>query len=328
MTPRHAARPAERAAAARRPCSSLPASMGALLLGALAACTNVPVVPVPPPLPEYLAKLEQADEDAAPGAFLGVHGSENDSGSLDDFFADPGVRVDSVVENSPAARADIQAGDVLLEYDGRMLEDPWTLEALLRDAPPGSEVVIGFRRGDAVLQATVPLESAAADHEPLEPLYLLEHLHSRAGFMSTPGGVRVVSVADNSPLPQAGIPVGTLLTAMDDEILLSDRQLVRRLRACEPGQRVTFTVLDENGDERTVRVRLFDIPTRVTKASLPILFDYTASLDGNEQTFSLLDLWFFQLYRSERIGTEKTWVLLELFGFDLISFGSGQGELQ
>jgi predicted metalloprotease with PDZ domain len=322
MTPRLVSRISQLPDVTLRTCAT------ALLLGALAACTNVPVVPVPPPLPEYLAEWELSDSEAPQGAFLGVHGSENDSGSLDDFFADPGVRVDSVVENSPAAHADIRPGDVLLAYDGRLVEDPWTLDALLRDATPGTEVVLEFRRGDAVLQTPVQLVAVDGVREPLQPLYLVENLRARAGFMSVPGGVRVVSLADDSPLGRAGIELGTLLTAMDGETLLSDRQLVRRLRDCAPGQRVTFTVLDQDDVERALAVPLFQVPTRVTKASLPILFDYTASLDGREQGFSFLDLWFFQLFHYERNGTEKTWVLLELFGFDLISFGSGQGELE
>lgn len=300
----------------------------AWLLCALVGCTSVPVVPVPPPLPEYLAELEAAGAGTVPGGFLGVHGSENDSGSLDDFFADPGVRVDSVVENSPAAQADIRPGDVLMAYDAHLLEDPWTLDALLRDATPGTEIRLEFRRGDAVMENTVRLAATDGGSHPPEPLYLLETLRARAGFMTAPGGVRVVSVADNSPLPNGGIDVGSVLTSLDGEPLLSDRQLVRRLRECEPGQRVTFTVRDGEARERTVRVTLFNVPSRVTKASVPILFDYTASLDGREQTFSFLDLWFLQLFKYERTGTEKSWVLLELFGFDLFSFGAGQGELE
>ena len=79
---------------------------------------------------------------------------------------------------------------------------------------------------------------------------------------------------------------------------------------------------------RSTAVRLIKVPSRVTKAGVPILFDYTASVDGEHSSFSLLDLWIFQLLQFERTGVETRWVLLELFGFELIVYGSGQGELQ
>jgi membrane-associated protease RseP (regulator of RpoE activity) len=321
MTSRHASRRVGRPTAPLTPFLSL-------VLVACTGCTSVPTVPVPPPLPEYLTELRSEGTATDPGAFLGVRGSENDSGSLDDFFSDPGVRVDAVIENSPAAHADIRPGDVLLRYDAYVIEDPRTLDALLRDATPGSEVRLEFRRGDAVLTSTARLTAARGTTPAPEPLYLLENRRIRAGFMTAPGGVRVVSLADNSPFVRAGIETGTLLTALDEEPLISDRQLVRRMRDHAAGDRVRFQVLEPDGQERTVRLTLFTVPTRVTKAGIPILFDYTATLDGREQTFSFLDIWIFQLLHYERTGTEKNWVLFELFGFDLISFGAGQGELE
>ena len=49
--------------------------------------------------------------------------------------------------------------------------------------------------------------------------------------------------------------------------------------------------------------------------------------DGERSSFSLLNLWFFELYQYRREGVEKDWILFELFGFDLISFSTGKGEL-
>jgi hypothetical protein len=42
----------------------------------------------------------------------------------------------------------------------------------------------------------------------------------------------------------------------------------------------------------------------------------------------VLDLWFFELWQYHRDGGERRWVLFELFGFDLIGFSTGVGELQ
>ncbi len=309
-----------------RPHLVAPRRMSSVLLAALlllAACRSTPVVPVPPPLPEFLAE-ETADTGG--GAFLGVRGSENDSGSLDDWFADPGVRVDAVVENSPAARADLRAGDLLLALGDHELEDPRTLDALLARFAPG-DVVLRFRRGDAVLEATATLTPVDGARPPPDPLWLIEPLRTRAGYRTVPDGVRLVTAADDSPLLRAGVPVGARLLALDGEPLVSDRQLVRRLRDLPPGGRVTLRVDDGSG-ARDVRLRLFAVPRRVTHAGVPILFDYESTPDGERQRLSLLDLWFLQLFRYERTGAERTWVFLELFGFELFGFATGQGELE
>jgi S1-C subfamily serine protease len=273
-------------------------------------------------------ELSHAPSELTSGAFLGIHGSENDSGSLDEFFSDPGVRVDTVIENSPAAQANIRPGDVLLRFGAQVIEDPRSLDALVRAEAPGTEVQLEFRRGDAVLASTAILVASRGPTRALEPQYLLETRRLRAGFMTSKGGVRLVSVADNSPLHHAGIEPGALITSLDGEPLLSDRQLIRRLSTREADQSVTLTVQDAGGHKRTVTIALLSVPSRITKAGLPILFDYTSSLDGREQSFSLLDIWIFQLIHYQRNGSEKTWVLFELFGFDLISFGTGQGELE
>jgi membrane-associated protease RseP (regulator of RpoE activity) len=301
---------------------------GVFFFLACAGCTSVPSAPVPPPLPEYLVERSQAPNALNSGAFLGIHGSENDSGSLDDFFSDPGVRVDTVIENSPAAEAGIRPGDVLLRFENEVLEDPRSLDALVRAGTPGTQVQLEFRRGDAVLVSTVTLVESRGSSPAPEPQYLLENRRLRAGFMTGKGGVRLVSVANNSPLRRAGIEPGTLITSLDGKDLLSDRQLIRRLGTYDAGQSVTLTVQNADGQERTVTVALLSAPSRITKAGVPILFNYTSSLDGREQSFSLLDLWIFQLIHYQRDGSEKTWVMFELFGFDLISFGTGQGELE
>ncbi len=319
-------RSADMATARRQPLCSF--AWGSLLV-VLVGCQSVPVQPVPAPLPEHLEAWALEDAAAPAGAFLGVRGSENDSGSLDDFFSDPGVRVDSVVENSPAAQARIRPGDILLKLAGRTLEDPRSLQAILERLPTDDRVTLEFRRGDAVASSTIQLTARSSTRSPPDPLFLYEAARVRAGFMTAPEGVRVVSLAPGSPLATAGVKEGDLLLSVDGESLASDRELIRHLSKLPEGARTAFEVLSPGAPaSRITPVRLIKVPRRVTKAGLPILFNYAASVDGEHSSFSLLDLWVFQLLQCERTGAETRWVLLELFGFDLIEYGSGQGELQ
>lgn len=83
-----------------------------------------------------------------------VIGAELDRGGR---AAGGGVRVSSVVPGGPADEAGLRSGDVLVRFDGRPLEEPTDLIALVRKQPPGSVVTVEYRRGGAERGATVTL---------------------------------------------------------------------------------------------------------------------------------------------------------------------------
>lgn len=68
-----------------------------------------------------------------------------------------GVRLVSVVDGGPAARAGLKAGDLVLSFDGRRLESPTDLVALVRKHDPGSVVRVEYRRGPDRATASVRL---------------------------------------------------------------------------------------------------------------------------------------------------------------------------
>ena len=79
-------------------------------------------------------------------------------GTVPDFtFSDPGVRVEDVVEGSPAEEAGILPGDVLLALDGKPVGDLRTYSELLKTYDPGDQVVLTLLSdGDeVVLTATL-----------------------------------------------------------------------------------------------------------------------------------------------------------------------------
>ncbi|MFO1456246.1 MAG: PDZ domain-containing protein [Steroidobacteraceae bacterium] len=75
----------------------------------------------------------------------------------DHAFQGPGVRAESVVPNSPAARAGFEAGDVLLEVDGQAVNDLGAFSAALKHYKPGDKVKAKRRHGDADSVVTVDL---------------------------------------------------------------------------------------------------------------------------------------------------------------------------
>ena len=75
--------------------------------------------------------------------------------------AGAGVRLAGVDRGGPAATAGLRAGDVILKFDGRPLEGPGDLIALIRKYAPGSVVAVEYRRGTAQQNASVTLAADA-----------------------------------------------------------------------------------------------------------------------------------------------------------------------
>jgi len=288
---------------------------------AAAGCAIAPVRPVPDPLPETLAWAIAPSAEAR-GAFLGLKTRENDSGTLDSLHFAPGVRVTRVVEGSPAEGAGIQVGDVLLTLGGERTDDPDTLEALVAKRSAGASVALELLRGSAVFGLDVTLEGTASDTAPAEVLFLKDASRSLAGWATGPSGVVLVSAHPDSPFPEAGVEVGSVVTALDGEPVHAARGLVRRLQSFEPGERVEVAVLGKDGSVEHHDVELYEPPTKVTGFMIPILMNYDADVAGESTSFVLIDLYVISLFRYTRTGAEKEYRFLRWF-----QFSSGVGEL-
>ena len=284
----------------------------ALLAG---ACATAPVATIPPRPPE----VDAWEVEARGGAFLGIDGEENDSGSLDALFFDPGVRVARVVRNSPANAAGVRAGDVVLAIDVLEVSDPDALLTAAGAREPGDVATLRVRRGDTVFDVPVTLVARGGEvPAAARALYHVDPLRSRAGWASVAEGARLAAAAPDSPFPRAGVAVGDVVVAVDGEPVTSARTLVRRLQAEDEGARVEV----RTADGRTQRVTLQEVPRRVTGVGIPIRFNYEAAADGSRTAWAVLDFWLFQILEYERLGGERRWELLELF-----DVSTGVGEL-
>ena len=79
-------------------------------------------------------------------------------GTMPDFaFAGPGVKVASVIAGSPAEKAGIQAGDIVLAVDGVEMTDLRTYGGALRAKSPGDVIAVKVRRGDEDIELEATL---------------------------------------------------------------------------------------------------------------------------------------------------------------------------
>lgn len=291
-------------------------------LAALSACTSVPVGAIPDPLPETLEWV--AANAPTGGAFLGLEVRENDSGSLEALSFDPGVRITAVAEESPAERAGLRTGDVLLNWEGEPVSDPRALESLLRAAEPDSRVRLDVQRGDSAFEVAVDLRSRGSDAEPAELLWRADPARSRAAWLTGGDGVVLVASDPNGPFPKAGVPVESVVLELDGVRQRSERGLIRALLERQPGDRVQVSYRPPGEtDVKRAEVQLHGPRRRVTRAGIPILFGYRSDPEGKTAGFDLLDVWVLSLFSYRRDGVERSYSLL-----GLLNFSTGVGELE
>lgn len=80
------------------------------------------------------------------------------SGQLAKYFKlaeDSGVLVTSVLDDGPAGKAGLKAGDLILKFDGRLVRDGDDLQKAVQKAEPGREVIVTVQRDGRSLDLKV-----------------------------------------------------------------------------------------------------------------------------------------------------------------------------
>ena len=70
-----------------------------------------------------------------------------------------GVLFSDVVNNSPAAKAGLKAGDIMIEFDGKAIQTLSDYAFVLRQKKPGDMVVVVVKRNGQDVKVNVTLEA-------------------------------------------------------------------------------------------------------------------------------------------------------------------------
>jgi serine protease Do len=152
-----------------------------------------------------------------------------------------GALVRGVEPNSPAAKAGVEPGDIILKFDGQTIDKSVDLPRLVGSTKPGSKSTITvFRRGGqrdlavtvAELESERP-EVRSAAPEPAKPqasaaaqslgLSLAELTAAQKRELELKGGVRVV--AAEGPAARAGLREGDVIVAVANTEVASVKEL-------------------------------------------------------------------------------------------------------
>jgi serine protease Do len=143
-----------------------------------------------------------------------------------------GALVSDVAKRSPAERAGIMRGDIILEFNGKEVKDVGNLRNMVAQSKVGSDVTIKILRSGKeytvrLVIAELPREVAEAmpkkipeDLEAgaftgLTVMSLTKEIAKQLGFTKDETGVVVVRVEPASPADEAGIKKGDIIKEVD-----------------------------------------------------------------------------------------------------------------
>lgn len=201
-------------------------------------------------------------QPAEPG-YLGMIGDDSTSGGR-------GVSVVEVYPGQAAATAGLRVGDLVTRIDGREVRSMDDMAAVLGDKAPGAKLTFTVQRDAAAKDLRVTLRTRSTSGapavnelpapDPLPPTSsplpetppppqpsLDAPPRPRLGVRTVPvtpevqrqhrlpdaNGAHVVSVAIDSPAAKAGVPLGAVITAVDDLPVRSPEELAAAVRSAD-----------------------------------------------------------------------------------------------
>lgn len=270
--------------------------LAAAVSAAIGQFAYVQSVPVTPDLDASALFTEQA----APvkvfgGTHIGVTLHDLDEDDQKKGKATNGVMVESVETDSPAAKAGVKQGDIIVEFDGERVRSSRQLSRLVQETVPGRSVTIAaLREGQRVSLTVQPRDGRAevykyfdrfefpmvkiaptpAPGKPRSVPFTLFGSTGRLGigvselsaqlaeYFGTKDGVLVTSVNDDSIAAKTGVRAGDVITSLDGSSISDAEDLRRRAQRLEAGDEFTLGVVRDK-KPLTLKGKL-DAPRRPT----------------------------------------------------------------
>jgi S1-C subfamily serine protease len=176
------------------------------------------------------------------------------------FFPGEGAVIVQIVEDSAAAEADLQEGDVILSVDGENVSDGAALVELISGYAPGDTVTLEVRTGEEdprTVEVTLGAREDDADRaflgvqvggpssfERMDPksMPFRFEMPFHHGAIQPLEGVLIREVAEDSPAAEAGLAMGDLILEVDGEAVATFEDLREIILNAAPGDELTLTV--------------------------------------------------------------------------------------
>ncbi len=168
-----------------------------------------------------------------------------------------GALIASVMPKSPAAKAGVKQGDVIVQFGGRRIIDSSHLRNTVANTKPGSKISVELIRKGKSKLVTVTLDKRAEEEQRIsanpssEPLglavqNLTPELANKLGYDEN-AGVVVANVAQNSAAHAAGLRPGMLITEVNQQTVTDVNSFNALLKTRDLDQGVLLLVQSQQG---------------------------------------------------------------------------------
>ena len=209
-------------------------------------------------IPAHLARSvieELRTKGKVTRGYLGVYLQEitEDLKDAMDLPTLEGVLISEVVDNTPASRAGVKAGDVVTEFDGKNVNDLASFKIMVASTAIGKSVKVKIFRAGKSKELTVKIDEmpetvAAAAEVPDEEyelgLQVIDISDPRAERFEpkSTGGVVVISIKSGTPADQAGFQVGDLILGIGGNEISNIAKYRAAVKGLKQGKPVIFHV--------------------------------------------------------------------------------------
>jgi serine protease Do len=231
------------------------------------------------------------------GSYIGVMMQEIDSERAKalKLHEGGGVEITVVEPDSPAEKAGLKVGDVVLRYNAQRVEGMEQFARLVRETPAGHDVKIEIGRGGATQIVMVrvaqrkaarmewPGDNSAAPapmerwdiHLPDMPRTFMTLRSSALGveaesidgqlaqYFGVKDGVLIRSVTKGSAAEKAGIRAGDVIMRIDDARVMSPAEISGKLRSLRGKSAPVVLMRDHKELTLTVTIGEDDAPGRI-----------------------------------------------------------------
>ncbi len=207
-----------------------------------------------------------------------------------------GVFIESVEAGTPAERAGLKSGDIVIEYDGERVRGARHFTRLVQETPVGRTVAVVVNRSGARQTVSVMPEEGRLGSLDLGDLRgriergmedfpfgigqmriadrrlgltLVPLSNQLAAYFGVKNGVLVSEVVADSPAAQASIKAGDVITMVDGRTVESPGDVTARLRNVGSGATLDVTVTRDKREVK-LQVRLTNAGRRPVRGAVGI----------------------------------------------------------
>jgi serine protease Do len=170
-----------------------------------------------------------------------------------DLKEDKGCLVGDVVEGGPAEKAGLQRGDVIVEFDGKKVDDPNQLRNMVANTEPGKEVKVKIIRENRTETKTVTITELPSDlQKPSKGEYdnllkgvtvedITSDMSNKLNLPKKMRGVIVTDIDEESPAASA-LMQGDVIREINKQQITNIKDYQKVVSAIKPGSDILLFI--------------------------------------------------------------------------------------